>query len=137
MKEKKRYPDHIVWDEEREIFHSFLLPYGSSISAPKIELVNVDTFKQKGLDKVQKIFDTQLEELSKTYYTLIEDIRLNEMVYNSKYSFEPLIGHTYHLYKDKNGDLFLSLISPTEWNKEYVTSVKLNSEHKWVSTKDS
>jgi hypothetical protein len=136
MKREKRYPDNIVWDEETQRFNSFLLPYGTNLSAPKIEITDINSFKEKGINKIQKIFDTQLEELNKNYYNLIEDIRLNEMVYNSKYSFEPLIGHTYHLYRGKDGNNFLSLISPLEWNKEYILSVKLNSEHKWVSTKD-
>ena len=58
------------------------------------------------------------------------------MIYNSNYSFEPVIGEIYHLYIRNNGKYFLSLISPREWNMEYITSVRLNSEHKWVSTKD-
>lgn len=133
---KSRYPDNIVWDEDNEKFHAFLLPYGSNISAPKIELVDVDSFKTKAIHKVDKIFNSELEEIAEKYYTLIDEVKLNNMVYNSKYSFEPLVGETYHLYKNKKGDNFLSLIDPKEWDEEHIISVKLNSDYKWVSTKD-
>ena len=65
-----------------------------------------------------------------------KDLVINEFIYNSRYSFEPVIGETYHLYEDKFGNYFLSLISPNEWNKIHVVSVRLNSEHKWVSIKE-
>ena len=137
MKSKtKRYPDHIVWDEETETFNAYLLPYGSNISAPVIKLENIDAFNSKGLSKVKKIFDSELEEIAKKYYDLVESVELNNMIYNAKYSFEPIIGETYHLYENENSEMFLSLISPLEWDKKHIKSVKLNSEYKWVSTKD-
>ena len=47
MSKKSRYPDHIVWDEENEKFHANILPYASSISGPKIEIDDIDLFKQQ------------------------------------------------------------------------------------------
>jgi hypothetical protein len=37
--------------------------------------------------------------------------------YSAKFSFEPVIGEIYHLYRDAEGINFLSLIGPNEWNK--------------------
>ena len=136
MKNKKKYPDHIVWDEETQKFNAHLLPYGSNISAPSIKLVNTEGFKNRGVNKVEKIFNSELEELVKKYYDLVSEIDLNNMIYNSKYSFEPIIGEIYHLYENKNGENFLSLISPNEWEEKHIISVRLNSDYKWVSTKD-
>jgi hypothetical protein len=45
-----------------------------------------------------------------------------------KFSFEPVIGEIYHLYRDAAGLNFLSLIGPQEWNKEHIGTFKLNSE---------
>jgi len=56
--------------------------------------------------------------------------------YYSNYTFEPVIGEIYHLYQRNNGEYFLSLISPSEWNRKHIVTVTLNSEHKWVSTKE-
>jgi len=136
VKKKSRYPDHIVWDEETEKFNAFLLPYGSNISAPVIKIDNVDGFKNKGVSKIEKIFNSELEEWVQKYYNLVEEAELNNLIYNSKYSFEPIIGETYHLYENKDNEKFLSLIAPNEWNEKHIISVRLNSDYKWVSTKD-
>lgn len=136
MKKKSRYPDHIVWDEENEKFHANILPYASNISGPKIEIEDIDLFRQKGVDKLQKLFKTEFEEIVEKYNKLIDEVNLNDTIYNSKYSFEPVVGNIYHLYYGNDGEKFLSLISPNEWDKEHIITVKLNSDLKWVSIKD-
>lgn len=132
----KKKPDYVVYDEENEKYNAYLLPYGSNISAPIIHLDDVSGFKERGVSKVQKTFENKYKELVDEYNNLVDEVKLNEMIYNSEYSFEPVIGETYHLYVRKNGKYFLSLITPKEWNMEHITSVKLNSEHKWVFIKD-
>lgn len=129
-------PDNIVWDEKSQKYNASLLPYGTNTSAPAIVLDDVGAFKQRGVNKVQKTFSAKYQELIDEYHHLVDEVRLNEFIYNSRYSFEPVIGETYHLYEDKFGKYFLSLISPSEWNKKHVVSVRLNSEHKWVSIKE-
>jgi|TARA_R110000868_G_scaffold34151_8_gene123486 hypothetical protein len=136
MSKKSRYPDHIVWDEDNEKFHANILPYASSVSGPKIEIVDIDLFKQRGASKLQKIFKSEFEEIIEKYNNLVDEVALNDMVYNSTYSFEPVVGNLYYLYYGNDGKKFLSLISPNEWDKEHIVSVKLNSELKWVSIKD-
>ena len=136
MPKKSRYPDHIVWDEENEKFHANILPYASSISGPKIEIDDIDLFKQKGANKLQKIFKSEFEQIVEKYNKLVDEVNLNDMIYNSTYSFEPVGGNIYHLYYGNNEEKFLSLISPNEWDKKHIVSVKLNSELKWVSISD-
>jgi hypothetical protein len=55
----------------------------------------------------------------------MEEYEWNELVYNSKFSFEPVIGEIYHLYRDA-GLNFLSLIATRI--KEHIGTFKLNSE---------
>lgn len=136
MKKKSRYPDNIVWDEENEKFHASILPYASNITGPKIEIENIDLFRQKSSTKLQKMFLNEFEEITNRYNKLVEEVNLNQMVYDSKFSFEPVVGNIYHLYYGNNGEKFLSLISPSEWDKKHIISVKLNSDLKWVSIKD-
>ena len=136
MRKKSRYPDHIVWDEENEKFHANILPYASNLSGPKIEVEDIDLFRQKGAHKLQKIFKSEFEQIADKYNKLIEEVNLNNMIYNATYSFEPVVGNIYHLYYGNNGEKFLSLISPNEWDKEHIVSVKLNSDLKSNSTKD-
>ena len=63
---------------------------------------------------------------------MILELQWNDLVYSSKFNFEPVIGETYHLYIGNDGNTFLSLIEPEQWNRECIGSFKLNSEQKWI-----
>jgi hypothetical protein len=54
------------------------------------------------------------------------------LVYKAKFSFEPVIGKIYHLYYGADGNIFLSLIDPKEWNREHIGSFKYNHDNKWI-----
>jgi hypothetical protein len=47
----------------------------------------------------------------------MEEYEWNELVYNSKFSFEPVIGEIYHLYRDAAGAKLSFVDGPQEWNK--------------------
>jgi hypothetical protein len=108
-----------------------LLPYASNIGAPAIQIEDVEGWKQHNALKVNKQFQVRFEELKEEYQKLIEEFKWNELVYFAKYSFEQIIGETYYLYYNKNGDIFLSLISPAEWNYEFIGAFKMDSTNKW------
>lgn len=107
-----------------------LLPYGSNIGAPSIKVENINTWRQKNIEKVNKSLKTKFEELKLEYQKLIEEYNLNQMVYSSHYNFEPIVGEIYHLYR-KDNSTFLSLIKPQEWSFEHIGSYKLDSNNKW------
>ena len=109
-----------------------LLPYGDSVSAPAIRPENIDDWKLRGVNKVNKQFKPKFDELKEEFKQLLEEYQWNELVYQSKFGYEPVIGDIYHLYIGKDGNPFLSLIAPNEWNKEHIGSFKLNSEQKWI-----
>jgi hypothetical protein len=62
----------------------------------------------------------------------MKEFEYNELVYNAKFAFEPVIGEIYHLYRGADGTNFLSLIAPYECAREHLGSFKLNSDKKWV-----
>ena len=132
---KLKKPDHIVWDEENQKYNANILPYGSSVSAPVIKIEDISSYKQRNVKKIQTKFNKKYQELVDEYNNLVDEVKLNQVVYQSKFSFEPIIGHIYHLYYGNDGKYFLSLIEPEMWNQEFVLSVELNSEHKWVLIK--
>ena len=109
-----------------------LLPYASNIGAPIIRPDNIDNWKLRGVNKVNKHLETKFNELKEEYLKLVEEYKWNELVYQSKFSFEPIIGKVYYLYIGDDKNLFLSLILPDEWDKEYIGSFKLDSQQKWV-----
>ena len=129
-------PDLVAWDDDKQKYVSSILPYATNVSGPIIKLDDVSGFKERGVDKVQKTFTNKYKELIREYNNLVDEVNLNELVYNSNYTFEPVIGEIYYLYQRNNGKYFLSLISPSEWNRKHIITVTLNSEHKWVSIKE-
>lgn len=109
-----------------------LLPYGDNISAPTIRPDNIDEWKLRGVNKVNKQIQTKFDELKEEFQNLVKEYQWNELVYQSHFAYEPVIGENYHLYVGKGGSPFLSLIAPNEWDKELISSFKLNSEQKWI-----
>jgi hypothetical protein len=129
MESKK--PDNVVYSDD-EGFNASVLPYGTNVGAPVIRMDDVVSWKSRGISNVNKQFENKFNELKIQYQNLMEEYEWNELVYNSKFSFEPVIGEIYHLYRDAAGLNFLSLIGPQEWNKEHIGTFKLNSEKKWI-----
>lgn len=129
MESKK--PDNIVFSEE-EGYNASLLPYATNVGAPVIKVDDIVSWKSRGVSNVNKQFENKFNELKIQYENLMREYEWNELVYNARFSFEPVIGEIYHLYIGDDGINFLSLISPQEWNKEHIGTFKLNSDKKWV-----
>jgi hypothetical protein len=127
---KKKKPDQVVWNEEQEEYIARLLPYASQASGPVIKIPNVDAFKQKGVEKVSKQLQTELEELQDKIKKFVKSASDTQRVYTAKFKFEPLVGETYFLYKGDKKD-YLSLIPPEQWKKKFIGAFKLSSEYKW------
>lgn len=130
MKKQKKYPDQVVYSEERG-FYAKLLPYGSNVGAPSIKLNDISSWKQKGIGKVNHQISTKFEELKEEYKKLVEDYKWNEIIYNCNFQFEPIVGNIYFLYKKEQDKYFLSMIEPDQWNQKYIGTFILNSELKW------
>ena len=108
-----------------------LLPYGSNVSAPAIKVEDTTIWKNTNALKVNHQLQTKFNELKEEYKKLVEEYKWNELVYNAKFNFEPVIGQTYHLYIGRDGNIFLSMINPNEWDYECVGSFILDSNNKW------
>lgn len=127
----KKYPDQVVHDEDRG-FYSAILPYATNVGAPAIITEDTNAWKQRGINKINKQLEAKFNELKAEFQRMIDELKWNELVYSSKFNFEPVIGETYHLYVGNDGNVFLSLISPNEWNRECIGSFYLNSDQKWI-----
>ena len=109
-----------------------LMPYGTNIGAPSIKPDNIENWKNSKIIKVNKEFLNRYESLKKQYDELIEEFKWNDIIYGSKFNFEPVVGETYHLYYGQTGKKFLSLIEPNQWNKEHNGTITLNFDNKWI-----
>ena len=125
---KKKYPDNIVYNYETQEFDANKKEYPTSVGAQKFETIKVD--KSDSL-KANKYFESRLNELKEEYKKLVEEYNWTSLVYESQYSFQPIVGEEYHLYERKDKNLFLSLIKPKEWNQPYIGTFKLLNNGKW------
>ena len=105
MKSKK--PDNIVYSET-EGYNANILPYATSVGAPAIRMDDLVSWKSRGITNVNKELEIKFNELKAQYQSLVEEFEWNELVYSAKFSFEPVIGEVYHLYRNKEGINFLS-----------------------------
>lgn len=109
-----------------------LLPYGSNIGAPSITMTDIQSWKEPRVLELNKQFQDRFEDLKKEYQKLVEEYHWNDLVYQSKFSFEPVIGKIYHLYEGENQKTFLSLIEPNQWNKTHIGSFRYTYDNKWI-----
>ena len=121
-------PDLVVFDKETQQYDAAIKPYGTSASSPVIKPLNTATWRNDGVDRVNKQFKSKFDELKKEYEAMMEQFEYNDLVYNAKFNFEPIIGEVYYLYNDKNEESFLSIIQPDQCNFKYLGSFRLNSQ---------
>jgi hypothetical protein len=124
-------PDNVVYADGQG-YHASVLPYATNVGAPAIQLDDVVSWKNRGIASVNNQLAAKFNELKQQYDELLREYECNELVYNAKFSFEPIPGETYHMYRHRDGHNFLSLISPLEWNREHLGTFKLTSDKTWI-----
>lgn len=129
MSEKKK-PDAIVYDEESGTYNAALLPYASGVGAPKITTPDITSWKQNNISKVNHEIKSQFDQLKTQYDAMTKKFNDNQLVYGAKFSFEPIVGETYHLYQNNEGN-FLSVIAPQECRWDHIGTYRLSSEKLW------
>ena len=79
------------------------------------------------------VFNREKQEILEKIEKLYQEYNDSILVWESKISFDPIIGETYYLY-DFDGVNTLSLISPNQWNKKdcFIGAFVLNSDRKWI-----
>jgi hypothetical protein len=135
MKAKKK-PDNVVFDENEQKYTASLKPYATDVGAPAITTTDTVAWKNRNIHAVNKQINAKYTELKAEYDAMIEQFEYNNLVYSAKFNFEPVIGYTYHLYRNKNQEAFLSVIAPEECNFDYVGTFKLNADKMWEQLKN-
>ena len=111
-KQKEKKPDQVVFNETTQRYDAAIKQYGSNIGAPSISTTNVKTWKNVGISKVNHLLNTKFSAIQKEYEQLLEEHKWNDIIYNTEYNFEPIVGQIYHLYNREDGSTFLSVIAP-------------------------
>ena len=128
---KAKKPDQIVFNDATQRYDAYLKPYATNVGAPAIQVTDNSSWKTRNIHKANKQIKAKYLELKAEYDKMMTSLEYNTLVYNARYTFEPLVGETYHLYRDKKEQPFLSIIAPTDCNFDYIGSFLLNSELIW------
>tara|TARA_R110000851_G_scaffold208381_1_gene360834 strand:+ start:257 stop:652 length:396 start_codon:yes stop_codon:yes gene_type:complete len=125
---KRKYPDNIVYNPDNDKFDASSKAYPTTVGGQEFEPLCVD--RSDSL-KADKYFDSRLQEIKSEYTTLVNEYKWTSMIYSASYNFQPIPGEPYHLYENKDNQLFLSLIDPDQWKQIYIGTFKLLNNGKW------
>ena len=68
---KKKYPDSVVYNEEKDIFDANIKPYPTSVSSPSFKPIKVD----KGDSiRANKYFESRIAEIKEEYKKLVDSM---------------------------------------------------------------
>ncbi|MDA9343630.1 DUF2452 domain-containing protein [Algibacter sp.] len=127
--EKK--PDNVVYNIETQKYDASLKPYATNVGAPVITSTDTTAWKNRSINKLNHKVQTRYNEIKVQYEKLMQEFEYNNLIYSAKFSFEPIIGDTYHLYKRANDETFLSIIAPNQCNFNSLGSFRLNADQIW------
>tara|TARA_B110001454_G_C12559015_1_gene366829 strand:- start:103 stop:510 length:408 start_codon:yes stop_codon:yes gene_type:complete len=130
MLEDKK-PDNVVFNTKTQKYDAALKPYATSVGAPVITTTDTIAWKNRSIKKVNHSVQAKYLELKAAYDTMLEEYEYNKLIFEAKFTFEPIIGQVYHLYKRANGETFLSIIAPEECNFNFLGSFYLNADQIW------
>jgi hypothetical protein len=88
-------------------------------------------WKNRNIHKVNKHISAKYKELKAEYDAMMMVYEYNNLIYASKFNFEPLMGETYHLYRNAESHSFLSMIAPEECNFDFIGSFYLDADLVW------
>ena len=130
-------------DKDKVAENPHLLPYAHTVGGAVIKPVDEGAVKGKAVRAMEQQTDMQMDQIKQQIELLAEQAKtiqrrkeVSEMIYDASMSFEPLIGHVYHLYQKEDESTILSLVSPEEWGRSktfrrFVATVRLLADHTW------
>jgi hypothetical protein len=127
-----KVPDMVVMNENGN-YNSSLRSYPTDLASPSFNLIDVNLVKTESAKKMIDVFNQERQELIDKIEKLSKEYLDSILVWESKMSFDPIVGHTYYMYNFK-GVNTLSLLSPTEWNQKdsFIGAYKLTADRKWI-----
>lgn len=130
-------------DKDKTTDKPGLIEYPHTIGSAVIKPEDKGKLKSRALTAMREQTNRQLAQIQKQAALLASQatelqkrVELSEKIYMAELSFEPFVGHVYHLYK-KGAIYKLYMIGPDEWGRtkkedlEFLGSVKLLSDHTW------
>ena len=115
--------------------NAYALPYGSNLSAPAIKPDHsLGGWKVGAVHSANQHYEERFEELRHNFEALVDEVKWNEIIFNSEFRFKPVIGKEYYLYQKENKTFVLTLFAPYEkvgGYEGYKGTFKLNYDNRW------
>lgn len=124
-------PDNVVFNTKTQKYDAALKSYATSASSPVITATDTIAWKNRSIHKFNSKIEAKYLELKAEYKKMMEAFEYNKLIFEATFTFEPIVGKVYHLYKRKNGTSFLSIIAPNECNFNFLGSFYLNADQIW------
>lgn len=83
-----------------------------------------EAMKEQTEEQLNMIYE-QMKTLAKQVQDIQKRVYISDLIYGVDIPFTPVLGKTYYLYEEKEGKRFLSLISPEEWGKKWMSKPSL------------
>ena len=128
---RKKKPDQVVFNVDTQKYDASIKPYATSVGAPVITSTDTIAWKNRSINKINHKVEAKYLELKAEYEKMMEEFEYNKLIFNAKFTFEPIIGEVYHLYKRDNGESFLSIIAPNQCDFNALGSFYLNADQIW------
>ena len=124
-------PDNVVFDVTTQKYDAALKPYATNVGAPVITTTDTIAWKNRSINNLNHKVQTRFQEIKEQYEQFMLEFEYNNLLYAAKFTFEPIIGEVYHLYKRDNNETFLSIIDPEQCNFNSLGSFRLNTDQLW------
>lgn len=122
-------------------------PYPLSRLAPVHDLVDVARQIQEADRMLGTVTGNKLQLLAKQIRALQEEARLileaagrDAELHRAACNFQRRPGQTYHFYRRPEGTLYISMLSPEDWNgtppHPFVGSFRLEGDQSWTRAED-
>ena len=89
---KEKKPDQVVFDQKSQKYSASLTPYATNLGAPAIIPDDITSWKNTNINKVNHQFKSQFDDLKAQYDLMMRQFEYNNLIYNAKFSFEPVLG---------------------------------------------
>lgn len=118
-------------------------PYPVSRLAPAIELVDLareigeaDRMLNVRVSSKLKVIADQIRALQNEARSVLDEAKQDQELNHARCSFQRKPGNAYHLYKEKNGSTYFSMLSPDDWQgkppHDFIGSYRLESDMSWT-----
>lgn len=97
-----------------------LLTFPTEIGSLKIEIENdLDFFKDQKKSGSDHYYISKLDEIKNELLRLSEEKKWNDIIWNN-IKFKTFIGINIYLYQKQDTNFLCSIISPQEWNNDFI-----------------